>query len=312
MEPHAGESLADLLAGATEVLTAAGVADPAGDALALARFLITEPGPLPGTAPAGFVSEFAGLVERRRLRVPLARILGRQHFRGLDLRVDSGVFLSRKQAESIAGAVIEEVRRLAGPVPHPVVVDLCTGSGAVALAVATEVPDARVIAVDLSPQAVALARWNDRRLNTRLLLIEQADATSAATLTDRDGSIDVVVANPPYIPPDGVPREIEVADHDPAGALFGGGVDGLDTARGMVATAARLLRPGGLLILEHADVQAARVRRLIASVGAFTPAVTHADEAGAQRYAAARRVGPKRFAAASIPVTGPGVKDSSP
>jgi len=301
MGAPAGETFEHLLAAATDVLREAGVIDPEGDVRALADHVLAGGGP--------FESSFGAAVELRRSRMPLARILGWQRFRGLDLRVHPGVFLARGHAEAVAQAAIDEVERLSTHVRHPLVVDLCTGSGAIALAVAVEKPAARVIGVDFSAAAVDLATVNNAALSSPLLSVERGDATAETTLRDHNGRVDVVVANPPYIPPSGVPREPEVRAHDPASALFGGGDDGLDTARGMVATAARLLRPGGLLVLEHADVQGAQVRALISAGNAFAGVTTHQDSTGADRYAVARRVGPLRFAAASVAASGDDVKD---
>jgi release factor glutamine methyltransferase len=177
----------------------------------------------------------------------------------------------------------------------PVVVDLCAGSGAIALAVATEVPGSRVHAVELSEEACAWARRNiDRfgRSGDALVDLRQGDA--ATTFVDLDGDVDVVVSNPPYIPSGSVPIDPEVRDHDPQLALYGGGPDGLAVPAQVTATAARLLRSGGLLVMEHADVQQAQVLALLARCAAFgrptwRDARGHADLAGRPRYVTARR-----------------------
>jgi release factor glutamine methyltransferase len=146
----------------------------------------------------------------------------------------------------------------------PVLVDLCTGSAAIALSLASEMPGARVHAVELSEDALAWARRNVaehsgavRAAGSELLLVP-ADATDVAepgaALAELAGTVDVVVTNPPYVPDAAVPREPEVRDHDPHLALFGG-PDGLDVIRPLARQAALLLRPGGLLLVEHADAQ---------------------------------------------------------
>jgi release factor glutamine methyltransferase len=120
------------------------------------------------------------------------------------------------------------------------------------------------------------------------VVLVHADAAHA--LPGLDGTVDVVVANPPYVPPDAVPREVEVREHDPDMALYGGGADGLDVPRAVVASAVRLLRPGGTFVMEHAEVQAAAVRRLVGDAG-LVGARTGADLTGRDRYVTARRAG---------------------
>jgi release factor glutamine methyltransferase len=168
------------------------------------------------------------------------------------------------------------------------VVDLCTGSGAIALAVATEVPAARVHAVELDAAAHAWAQRNLAGTGVDLRLGDAADA-----FTDLDGTVDVVVSNPPYIPPGAQPVDPEVRDHDPPVALYGRGADGLDVPRAVVATAARLLRAGGLVVVEHAEVQQAALLDVLATP-AWTRAAGHRDLTGRPRWVTARRtaVGP--------------------
>ena len=167
----------------------------------------------------------------------------------------------------------------------PVVVDLCTGSGAIALAVATEVPRAAVHAVELDPMAHAWARRNVDALAPRVDLRE-GDAGTA--FPELDGRVDVVVSNPPYVPPGAVPLDPEVALHDPEVALYGLGDDGLLVPRRVVAAAARLLRPGGYVVVEHAEVQERPARALFAGVG-WEDVQSHRDLAGRPRSTSARR-----------------------
>ena len=167
---------------------------------------------------------------------------------------------------------------------RPLVVDLCTGSGAIALAVADEVPEAVVHAVELAPAALA---WAARNLAGSRVVLHEGDARAA--LPELDGTVDVVVANPPYIPDDGLVRDPEVLEHDPAEALWGGGPDGLDLMRGVVAAAARLLRAGGWLVVEHADVQGESVPALVAAGAGWADVMDRHDLAGRDRFCTARR-----------------------
>ncbi len=272
--------------GATRLLADAGVPSPRVDALALAAHvlgvdhlvLVMAPAPTPEA-----LVRFAELVERRRSREPLQHITGRMPFRHLVLAAAPGAFIARPETEVVAEEAIAAARAVGG---RPVVVDLCTGSGAIALAVATEVPHAQVWAVELSEAALAVARRNvaAHAPAVRLVAGDAADA-----LPELDGAVDVVVANPPYIPPDAVPQEAEVREHDPDLALYGGGPDGLAVPRAVVRTAARLLRGGGVLVMEHAEVQAAAVRELVASTGAFAAVRTATDLTGRDRMVLARR-----------------------
>nr|WP_187697862.1 MULTISPECIES: peptide chain release factor N(5)-glutamine methyltransferase [Cellulomonas] len=279
--------------GAARVLAEAGVGSPRHDALALAAHALGRERVdlvLPPALPHGFGAAFAALVERRRRREPLQHITGRTTFRWLTLHVEPGVFVPRPETETVAQPAVDEARRVLAAGRTPVVVDLCTGTGAIALAVATEVPGARVVAVDLSPAAVALTRRNAAAVGADDVRVEQADVQDPALLADLAGAVDVVVSNPPYIPPDAVPTDPEVRDHDPDLALYGGGADGLDVPRAVLAAAARLLAPGGLLVMEHAEVQDALARAAAAATGAFTEVGTAADLTGRPRTLVARRV----------------------
>jgi release factor glutamine methyltransferase len=224
------------------------------------------------------------LVERRAGRVPLQHLTGTAPFRGLELAVGPGVFVPRPETESVAQVAVDAAADAVARTGSALVVDLCTGSGAIALAVAAEVPGARVHAVELDAAAHA---WAARNLGGSTVVLHRGDARTA--LTDLDGTVDVVVSNPPYVPPGAVPVDPEVAEHDPAVALYGLGPDGLEVPRGVVRAAARLLAPGGLLVVEHAEVQAADARAMVDGTGLFTAAVTHADLTGRPRMVVARR-----------------------
>ncbi len=285
--------LREYVDGATAVLAEAGVASPRHDALALAAYALGLPRVelvLPPPLPDGFAAELAGLVERRRAREPLQHILGSTVFRYVTLRVEPGVFVPRPETETVAQLAIDEAATLAARGARPLVVDLCTGTGAIAVAVDTEVPASRVVAVDLSDAAVGLARANAGAVGTADLRVEQGDVRDPALLAELDGTVDVLVSNPPYIPPGAVPLDPEVRDHDPDLALYGGGADGLDVPRAVIVAAARLLTDGGLLVMEHAEVQGEAARAAAVATGAFTEVRTLPDLTGRERTLVARRV----------------------
>jgi release factor glutamine methyltransferase len=276
---------------AAETLAEAGVASPRVDATALAAYalgvsqlVLAMPPPL----PAGFDAEYAELVERRRLREPLQQIVGFAVFRHVRLRIEPGVFVPRPETEVVAGAAIAEALPILAD-RQPIVVDLCSGTGAIAASVDVEVPGAQVIAVEIDPTAAALTRANLATLGSRSSRVVEVDVADPALLAEFDATVDVVVSNPPYIPPDEIPEDPEVRVHDPARALYGGGADGLDVPRAVAAAAARLLRTGGLFVMEHGDAQGPAVRDLVAATGAFGEIQTHRDLTDRDRYVTARR-----------------------
>jgi release factor glutamine methyltransferase len=220
---------------------------------------------------------------RRASREPLQHITGRASFRHLELHVGPGVFVPRPETEGVAQLAIDALRAV--PDATPVAVDLGTGSGALALAMASEVPTASVVAVELSPEAAVWTRRNIAAVgvdNVRLVEGDLADA-----LSDLDGTVSVVVSNPPYVPVGMVPRDPEVRLHDPALALYGG-EDGLDLVRALSLTARRLLRPGGALVIEHGELQGGAIRDLLTADGWRSPA-THPDLTGRDRATTAVR-----------------------
>lgn len=211
------------------------------------------------------------LVRRRALREPLQHITGRAPFRALELGVGPGVFVPRPETEQVAQLAIDALRSMADP--EPIGVDLGTGSGAIALALATEVPHARVFAVENSPEAFPWTTRNFEEVgspNATLVFGDLADA-----LPELDGTVAVVISNPPYIPVDAIPRDPEVRLFDPAHALYGG-PDGLDVVRQVSRAALRLLRPGGVLVIEHGELQGAEIRALLAADG-WRATATHRD-----------------------------------
>jgi release factor glutamine methyltransferase len=166
--------------------------------------------------------------------------------------------------------------------PSPRVIDLGTGSGAIALAVATEAPHARVWAVEKSADALVWARRNNEANGNPVTLVQGDLADALSLVGERAGTFDVVVSNPPYIPDEAVPRDTEVHLYDPALALYGG-PDGLDAVRVLADVARDLLAPGGLLALEHGELQGPAVRQILTDAG-WRPVSTHPDLTTRDRY----------------------------
>jgi release factor glutamine methyltransferase len=275
---------------AIETLRTAGVHSPRTDAEHLAAHVLgverTRLALSPLVAPDE-LDAFRELVARRAERIPLQHLIGTAVMGALDLAVGPGVFVPRPETELLYAWALAQLEAL----PHdhaPIVVDLCTGSGALALAVAHARPDAEVHAVELDPAALVWARRNaDDRIaagDTPLTLYAD-DATDPELLTDLNGRVDIVLSNPPYIP-EGARLDPEVAEHDPSVALFGG-PDGLSVIRGMIPNITRLLRPGGATAIEHDDTNGSGVAALLTATGAFTDIVEHPDLAGKPRFVAA-------------------------
>lgn len=268
-----------LLATASARLAAAGVPSPAADA----RILL---GHVTGLSPIGLLVatevddaarvRFEELVAARCGGVPVQHLTGRAWFRNVELEVGPGVFIPRPETEQVAGAAILGARRIGSPL----VVELCAGSGAISAAILDEVPGARLVAVEREAQA---AVWLHRNLPGHAEVIEADMADTPARL---NGLVDVVVANPPYVPwsaRDQLP--VDVRDHDPSAALFADD-DGMAAIRVVVAVAERLLRPGGLVVIEHGDDQASAVLSALGAAG-FTAATSHRDLAGRARFVTA-------------------------
>ena len=283
-----GDDVGAVLRSVARRLQEAGVASPEHDARALLGHALGVDR-LDPTAPVppAVGSVLDGLVERRRSRVPLQHIVGSTGFRYVDLTVRPGVFVPRPETELVAQEAIDEAVRIGARGRVPLVVDLCCGAGGIAIAVATEVPGSDVVAVDVDPGAVELTAVNAAANNAQVR-VEHGDVTLPGLLPELAGRVDVVVANPPYIPPGAVPVDPEARDHDPPGALYGGGPDGLVIPRSVVDRAAVLLRPGGLLVMEHADEQGAQVRAIVTDAG-FADARTLPDLLGRDRMVLARR-----------------------
>lgn len=219
------------------------------------------------------------LVVRRADRVPLQHLTGRAYFRHVDLEVGPGVFVPRPETELLAGWAIDACAGLEAPV----VVDLCTGSGAIAKAVADEVPGARVYAVELDEAAYG---WAERNLSGTGVDLRQGDMADA--FAELDGTVDIVVCNPPYIPLEAWESVAsEARDHDPHLALFSG-QDGLDALRVLERRSALLLRAGGVVGAEHADVQGTTAPGVFAGAGRWSEVRDHRDLAGRARFLTAR------------------------
>jgi release factor glutamine methyltransferase len=246
--------LLDEIARATARLAEAGAASPRADAEELAAAIHGVRRAELHTVPdSAFDARFWEGVARREAGEPLQHITGRAFFRYLELRVGPGVFVPRPETEVLAGWAIDTLRAM--DVTDPLVVDLGTGSAAIALSIAQEAPRARVHAVEKDPKAYVHATRNIEELDEKgRVRLHLADFTTA--LHDLDGTVDLVISNPPYIPMsewEHVPQDVR--DHDPPAALWGGGDDGLDAVRVVERTARRLLRPGGHVGVEHSDLQ---------------------------------------------------------
>ncbi|WP_042428222.1 peptide chain release factor N(5)-glutamine methyltransferase [Streptacidiphilus anmyonensis] len=278
------------VARATQRLADAGVPSPRFDAEELAAYVHdVKRGELHGVKDADFDARYWEVISRREAREPLQHITGRAFFRYLELQVGPGVFVPRPETESVVGWAIDALRDM--DVAEPMVVDLCTGSGAIALALAQEVPRSRVHAVELSDDAHAWARRNiDASPDAARIELIQGDATRA--FEDRpelSGQFDLVISNPPYIPlTEWEYVAPEARDHDPEMALFSG-EDGLHTIRGIERVAARLLRPGGVVVVEHADTQGGVVPWIFREEAGWTDAADHRDLNNRPRFATARR-----------------------
>lgn len=269
----------DRIAAAAQRLAAAGVASPLHDARQLAEFAA-------GSVPIGTDSPtseeadaFDAAVARREAREPLQHVIGTMWFRYLTLVSRPGVFIVRPETEMVVEAGLAALKRM--DKPAPVVVDLCTGSGAIAISIATEYPQARVFAVDLSVTAFEAASENNETYGNRVTL---ALGDARSEFEELTGGVDLVISNPPYVPPyhELSPEVLR----DPAGALYGGGPDGLDIPHQLVERAFALLRPGGILVMEHADDQGEALR---AAARNFVNVGTGRDLAGRDRWLYAQK-----------------------
>jgi len=264
-------------------LAQAGVPSPEHDATTLLADVLEVERPLVlarRDVPADLVERYVALVDRRAGREPLQHLLGRAWFRHVELAVGPGVFVPRPETELLAGWAVDRARESGAA---PVVVDLCTGSGAIALSVEQEVPGSVVHAVELDPGAHA---WAERNLAGSTVDLRLGDMATA--FPELAGGVDVVACNPPYIPLEAFESVApEARDHDPSLALWSG-EDGLDAMRVLERTAARLLRPGAWVGAEHADVQGQSAMEVFLKAGRWSDVRDHRDLAGRARYLTAR------------------------
>lgn len=282
--------LAVLREHAITVLGEAGVPTPEADAdllighvLGMSRGQVQAKALIGAPVDAEQVMTITEYVERRATREPVQHITGVAPFRTLELAVGPGVFVPRPETELVVQFAIDALAAV--PSPSPLAVDLGSGSGAIALAMAVEVPHAHVVAVENSAPAFVWTTRNVRRYGddrVRLVFADLADA-----VPELNGTVDVVASNPPYIPVGAIPRDPEVRLFDPEHALYSG-PDGLDAVRALIATAHRLLRPGGTLVIEHGELQAEAIAALVRA-GGFTAVASHRDLLGRDRATTAHR-----------------------
>ena len=286
-------SVGDVIRNAAAQLRSAGIETPEHDAkLLLAEVAGVElrdidKAMLMGSELDYDADRFQSMLERRTKREPLQYIVGHAPFRYLDLEVGPGVFIPRPETETVVQAGLDWLTRHG--MMTPLVVDLCAGSGAIGLSVVTEVPGSRVWAVELEPRTAEWTRRNLAETAKRCPSIasnyqlEIADATSMATLAHLDGTVDMVITNPPYIPELDVPEQPEVRDWDPELALYGGSADGTLIPERIIERSFRLLKPGGALVMEHDVSQGDRLVAYAKAAG-FTEASTGRDWTGRNRY----------------------------
>jgi release factor glutamine methyltransferase len=277
----------ELVRAAVAELTAAGIESAAVDArLLLAHVLGVEAGRLVlvESVEQAAAERFGALVARRARRIPVQHLTGKAYFRHVELDVGPGVFVPRPETEAMTGWAVSQLRSMVSSGTAPVVVELCAGSGAIAKALVTEVPGVVLHAVEVSAEA---ARWAAGNLAGTRVDLHVADMAGA--LPELNGQVSLVIANPPYIPLDAFESVLpEVRDHDPAVALFSGD-DGLDAIRTVVSEAGRLLRDGGLLCFEHADVQEHSATAVAVESRLFSQVRDHRDLTGRPRFVTAVR-----------------------
>ncbi|MGO3886803.1 MAG: peptide chain release factor N(5)-glutamine methyltransferase [Mycetocola sp.] len=283
------------------LLDAAGIPTPAVDAELLMAFVTSrsrgeiQSGVILGRSlTEGEAAALGEALSRRLRREPLQHITGRASFRTIELAVGPGVFVPRPETELLVQLGLDELARLresadgaADDTAPLTVVDLGTGSGAIALSVATEAPASRVWAVEGSPDAFVWAEQNRRELHLENATVVRGDLADA--LPELDGTVDLLLSNPPYVPDDAIPRDPEVRLFDPAMALYGG-ADGLDIVRILAVRGAELLRPGRLMAIEHGEYQGADIRAILSAAG-WCDATTVQDLTKRDRITLARRPG---------------------
>ena len=273
---------------ATDKFSASGVLSPSVDAELLGCFILEiDRSELTLLAidnqsfPENKLPEFLEAVKRREKREPLQHITGFAPFRHLELEVGPGVFIPRPETEQLVELAMEKVQKITSPL----IVDLCSGSGAIAISLSTELETANVYAVELSNEAFEFLTRNFQKYGLDTKNLRHENLTTA--LDELQGQVDMVVSNPPYIPAAAVPIDLEVQLHDPSIALYGG-EDGLDVIREISTRALYLLRPGGYLVLEHANTQAPAIGELLLTQG-WQEIVSSQDLTGKNRMISAVR-----------------------
>jgi release factor glutamine methyltransferase len=269
-------SLASAVHAAARRLAEAGVPDPLVDAELLAGHVLgarrgeVQAAVVRGDSIDAALSEVLdALIARRSAREPLQHITGTAPFRHLELAVGPGVFVPRPETETVVQYAIDAL--LGSALPEPIGIDLGTGSGAIALAKATEVPHARIYATELSPDAFPWAQRNTAGAANLTLVNDDL----AHAFGELDGTASVVISNPPYVPDAAIPRDPEVRLFDPSMALYGG-EDGLDIVRVLSVRALELLHAGGLLVIEHGELQGEEIRSILTPDG-WRAAASHRD-----------------------------------
>jgi release factor glutamine methyltransferase len=273
---------------AADKFSAAGVLSPSVDAELLGCFILEiDRSELTLLAidnqsfPENKLAEFLDAVRRREKREPLQHITGLAPFRHLELEVGPGVFIPRPETEQLVDLAIEKIQK----VNSPLIVDLCSGSGAIAIALSTELESSTVYAVELSSEAFKYLTRNFEKYGLGTKTLRNENLTNA--LEELQGKVDLIVSNPPYIPDAAVPIDLEVKLHDPSIALYGG-EDGLEVIRQISTRALYLLGPGGQLVLEHANTQAPAIGELLLSEG-WQEIVSSQDLTGKNRMISAVR-----------------------
>jgi release factor glutamine methyltransferase len=226
---------------------------------------------------SAIVDGYAELVKRRCNHEPVQYLTGTAGFRNLDLAVGPGVLVPRPETEGLVEEVLKHIANLPGPVS---VIDLGAGSGAMAISIATEAPNTHVIAVEKSMEAIEWLKQNVAFYDESIRIV-QGDVSDVL----EGVKCDVVVANPPYVP-DSQPLPKDVANFEPAIALFGGS-DGLELPQRFIIAAARLLKTGGLLAIEHTETQGKAIAKLLSAD--FNQVALHLDLTGRPRWTSAIR-----------------------
>lgn len=277
--------LSELIARGTAAFEAAEIESSKADAELIMAFVLgISRGELQAKSIMGEsisdATEIESLFARRAAREPLQHLTGEAYFRNLTLKVGRGVFVPRPETELLASLAIDAAKEF----ENPIVIDLCAGSGAVGIAIATELTNAKVFAVEKSEDAFKYAEENYKTLapNATVILGDAADA-----FQELNGTVQVLVSNPPYIPAAMVPIYPEVALHDPALALYSGD-DGLDLIRIISKRALELLVPGGTVAMEHADIQSEAVVQLLLKDG-WREVIDHKDFNGRPRAVTAKK-----------------------